>query len=159
MEGDIMGYRLVVGVSNTDPNPLLMLQAMYDGDLNICNRNNQNPNHKRVYAWKISGRDSVRTFLSSIEPYSLVKRDQILIALRYLDTVEKPGKRLQQSVWDIRRKCYDDMQLLNKRGAGQSLQREIPQSPLLGWNPRHRGLSKEDLERQAAHMRSYIGKG
>jgi hypothetical protein len=161
MDGHVMGFRLIVGVSNTDPAPLLILQSMYGGDLNVSNRKNANPNHKRVYAWKVTGRDTMKIFLSSIEPYSLVKRDQIQIALTYLATVMEPGQRLQQAAWDVRRECYEDMKALNKRGvpAQQTADKIPPTSPSLGWNPLHRGLSKETLARAAAHMRRSIHGG
>src|SRR5712671_5446996 len=88
MDGHVMGFKLIAGVSNTDPNVLLMLQSMYGGDLCLSNVRNTNPNHKRVYAWKVTARDTTKAFLTAIEPFCLVKKDQILIALRYLDTVE-----------------------------------------------------------------------
>jgi hypothetical protein len=144
MEGYVMGFKLIAGISNTDPIVLLILQAMYGGDLNVSNRKNANPNHKRAYVWKVTGRDTMKAFLSSIEPFVLVKRAQVLLALRYLETMEVPGKRLQQVVWDIRVQCYKEMQALNRRGLLPSKQ-EPPISPSLGWNPLHRGLSKPDL--------------
>lgn len=133
-----MGFKLVVTISNTDPAPLLILQSMYGGDLHLSNRKNINPNHKKVYAWKLATKDGMKTFLQAIEPHCRVKGTQMRVALKYLATVEKPGSRLQQGAWDIRLQCYEEMKEINKRGTGLGHRRQLPLSPSLAWNPAHR---------------------
>lgn len=138
MEGHVMGFKLIAGISNTDPTVLLMLQSMYGGDLNISNPRAAVPHHKRVYAWKVTARDSIKTFLTSIAPLCIVKRNQVLIALKYVETMGSPGGRLQQGAWDIRLECYEDLRSLNRRGSDRFHSQELPLSPSLGWNPAHR---------------------
>lgn len=148
-----MGFRLVTVVSNTDELPLDLLKERYGGDIQLSNKNRKST-HKPVHTWRLSNRDLMRTFFAEIMPHSIVKRHQIEIGLRYLDTVADAGKRIGSDAWNIRLECYQAMQLLNKRGDGLGHNSIVPNSPSLGWDPKHRNLTKEQLNAMAAHMRA-----
>jgi hypothetical protein len=139
----VMGFRLVALASNTDQTPLVALRERYGGAINLSKARNEKL--KAVYSWRIIKRDAMRSFLTDIAPYTLVKKPQIDIALRYLATVAESGKRIGQQAWDERLACYLEMQALNKRGAGLGHNRQVPPSPSKAWNPRFRNLTKEQL--------------
>lgn len=114
----IHGFRLVVVISNTDWQIIKLFRARFGGQAyqDMCRP--AVPSRKPIYTWRINGADLQTYFLRAILPFSLVKKAQVEIALKYLETSVGAGRRVSQSSWDIRLICYKKMQALNKRGIG-----------------------------------------
>jgi len=132
----IRGIKLAILVSNTDQRPLLEIQAMYGGYI-YCSNIRKKPHHKSVYSLRISDREAQKRFLNVLLPYSIIKNEQIRIALEYLSTKGLAGHRLTQEEWNIRISCLERLIIINKRGHGAPRATPPSQVPV-GQNPLYR---------------------
>lgn len=75
-------YNVRAAVSNINYESLLLLQSLYGGKVYYMGKNSE---RGRYYCrWAIEGRPKVTFFLDNIEPYSIVKREQILLAREFI---------------------------------------------------------------------------
>lgn len=123
----VRGTTLIVSVANTHLGILQEFKELFKGNVFVNNKA-RNPNHKPVHSWRIQNTEGKTHFLKTILPYSIVKREQIEIALRYLSTVGAIGKRVSQDDWEIRLDCYNLLKEINKRGRGQGHKVKIPET-------------------------------
>lgn len=130
----ILGMRLVVLVSNTEPEVLRLIQAVYGGHLHISNKRRK-ATHKPVSSLRFSNAPDQRRFLAAILPFSITKREAIKIGLVYLQTSKMSGHRPTQEEWTKRIECIEALKLINKRGDGQGHAIPVPPSPAKGHNP------------------------
>ena len=100
-------YEMKISICSTD-------MRLVDWIVNKCGGKYYNttpPNrllHKPQYRWQISGKAAIG-ILKIVEPYSIIKRQQCEIALRFLDLKSErcPSKR---------DKLYSEMRIFNRRG-------------------------------------------
>lgn len=131
----IRGIKMSILIANTVVTPLEALQAKYGGYIHLSNRRKKS-HHKSVYSWRLSNKPDQERFLSDIYPYSVIKSEQIQIALTYLTTNSSTGRRTSQEDWEIRIRCLERMASLNKRG--HSVRSIPPSEAQMGWNPAYR---------------------
>ena len=82
---DYIRYQLFVGVSMTDKPIIEMLAAQFGGMCANYKKQKQ-PNHRRVFCWKVSSKSAV-PFLRQTIPYLRVKREQAELVLRFQEHV------------------------------------------------------------------------
>ena len=88
------GLCLVVSVAMTDTIALRALLKDFGGSISTCGRMPKPTHHKQPYKWTVKARLAV-AFLSSIRPYTLIKTDQIDVALMFqarINTVDFRGR-------------------------------------------------------------------
>jgi hypothetical protein len=85
-------YRMQLCIVNTSPQLLSWLNEIFDGHCHI-NVHKRQPNHKRpVWSWTISGPRRTVRFLKEIEPYLVIKKQQVHLLMNgyvHLDDVER----------------------------------------------------------------------
>ncbi len=74
-------FHLNVAIANTNPKPLIVGQARYGGYVRPekCHRGN-----KPFWMWRMTGKTAAK-FLSKIFPYVIIKKDEVAIALEYME--------------------------------------------------------------------------
>ena len=88
-----LNWRISVRVSQNVKEPLELLKNIWGGS--ICERAYQNDQKSiHFYQWSIHTRDADK-FLRDIQPYSIVKKEHIRIALEFRDGLlqNKPGRK------------------------------------------------------------------
>lgn len=86
-----INWRLRVAVSQIDPSPLLWLQERYGGS--IAKRKKGKHGRHDFYSWQLGSLASDK-FLRDIQPYCIVKRREIDIAVKFRALIKpssKPG--------------------------------------------------------------------
>jgi hypothetical protein len=91
--GGFIEHMLAVAVGQNDQRPLLALRDAYGGSQ--CN--SKTPSG--CWRWRIHG-GAAEAFLRRIRPYSIVKADQIDLALELRALVGAPGQRMKPGVWE-----------------------------------------------------------
>lgn len=76
-------HREQVQIANTDPRPLLWLKDRFGGWIRSAQSAS---NWKPAFFWVASGKDGER-FLRLIQPYTIIKADQIAVALAFRETM------------------------------------------------------------------------
>jgi hypothetical protein len=79
---------LSVQIGQNDKRPLIAIQNIYGGALDSTIR----PNGKTFWRLRLHGTKAM-AFLHAIEPYCLVKRPEITVALMLREAIGKPGHR------------------------------------------------------------------
>ena len=105
-------FQVTVHVTNTNRVLVDWLYDRFGGAVHI--RKKYNPNAKEQYRWFISSR-AAYSFLSVIEPFVLLKREQVRLALELLDRI-RPNTGLSKDEVGVRLVIKEAMDILNKRG-------------------------------------------
>ena len=84
-------WRLSVNVGNVDPIVVRYLKERYGGSLFLYERSKKMKNRQDAWYWMATG-NGAAAFLREILPYSLVKKQQIELALEYQAQKLKPGQ-------------------------------------------------------------------
>lgn len=110
-------HKLNVTVSNTNEAVLLKFKDKYGGYVKSWMPKKGN---LRMYEWLVSGR-SATPFLDDIYDYAIIKRPQIDIAYRYIETVSEhnAGKHLKPvtpELWTLRESLRNELQVYNHKG-------------------------------------------
>jgi len=85
-------------VSQVDPRPLIVLKELFGGSL--CQTKNRKPSGQdghMIWKWAVTHKDAER-FLKAIQPYCIVKKEQIDIALKIRSLVRTRGGNAQNRV-------------------------------------------------------------
>lgn len=142
----VQTFKFVVGVSNTHLPIIDELHRAFAGDVNASNRSGgsrHKPHHKTVWAWKIAGRERQMAFLSTIQPFAVIKKEQIELGLEYVSTMVDPGQRLSQGAWEKRLSIYTRLRELNRMGFERQI---IKPRPIASVRPNPRDIySPEEL--------------
>ena len=103
-------YSLRLSINLTDKRVPTILHKMCGGCLNIHKR--PNPRHHTMYNWILSTRKAYN-FLKLIEPFCIIKSEQIKIALEFQEHIYNCGRKLwnrnrclPQEVVNFRESCY-----------------------------------------------------
>ncbi len=107
-------FRLVVTVSNTNEDLVSWLQYMFGGSYHHY-EDMKRPNQKPVYKWNLGTKASCE-FLKMIQPYVLLKQEQIKLAFEFHERMGQQGKELSAEEIGKRQVIKDAMHILNKRG-------------------------------------------
>lgn len=91
--GNFVEHMLACAVGQNDQRPLLAIRNEYGGSQ--CN--SKTPSG--CWRWRIHG-GAAESFLKRIRPHSIVKADQIDLALELRLLVGKPGQRMAPGVWE-----------------------------------------------------------
>lgn len=91
--GGFIEHMLACAIGQNDQRPLLAIQAEYGGSK--CDSRTQSG----CWRWRIHG-GSAERFLIRIRPYSIVKAEQIDLALELRTLVGKPGRRMADGIWE-----------------------------------------------------------
>lgn len=78
-------FALVVEVCNLHKPMIEELQNEFGGSLNRYSKNK-----RPIWSWRLFGRSSI-IFLQTIRPFCLIKKEQIDVALEYLDKYKNDG--------------------------------------------------------------------
>ena len=76
----IVTYILFVSISNSNFNILKLYQDTFDGD--IIRINTEKEHYKEAYQWRIVAQKAL-SFLKTVEQYSIVKKEQIKLAIEF----------------------------------------------------------------------------
>lgn len=105
------------GINNTDRRPLEEVHKMFGGGI-VSVR--QGGRRKDSWGWHVHGRDLER-FLRSIQPHVLTKRNQVDLALEYIDWRRsdglKPFARMSEAQKIVASQFATRLTTLNKRGS------------------------------------------
>lgn len=92
-----MGKRVTLalrtGISMCDPAPLVHLASDFGG--RIYTQERPNPKHRTLYAWLVTSKSAHR-FLLAIQPFCIVKKPQIDLAIQFAELVEKNSKKFHK---------------------------------------------------------------
>jgi hypothetical protein len=93
-------FGLNVSLSNTDGRVTQLLKQRFGGYVKYAP--DRRPNHRACYFWCLSGARMGAAFLQSIRPYTVIKSEQIDLALRFARGVSWGPGRLTASQIDER---------------------------------------------------------
>jgi hypothetical protein len=99
-EGSVGVYtrRYVCTVSNTDIRPLKKFVELWGGKIAVTEKSKIKGAHMNVYHWHVYGQNC-KNFLNDILPFTVVKKDQIVLFLEVLDVLPVGrGKRRSPGV-------------------------------------------------------------
>ena len=104
-------YKLSISVVQVDRRPLLLLLTFFGGNIEQVKRKSYN--HQDAWRWYVSRRDDIRLLLDAIQPFCIVKQEQVATALLYIDKIgmNEHGKLELKNVF------YMEFKRLNAVGA------------------------------------------
>lgn len=76
---------LRISLINTYPKTLIMIKSVFGGNINL-RKKSKNLNKRRSWNLEIQTKINVKFFLTKILPYSIVKKPQIELGLKFLET-------------------------------------------------------------------------
>lgn len=95
-------YYVRLNVYQVDRRPLDMLQRAFRGQVS---QHPDQPNRKRAYRWQLADQSAIRSALASMSPFMIVKRDEALLAIRFIEarvsTATSSRGRPTYSPWDV----------------------------------------------------------
>ncbi len=104
-------YQVRVVISSTNKGIMEKFQGKFGGSISTIV--SVQGNNKPFWIWKISGTD-VTKFLVMIQPYSILKNEQIKIGLRLRKMIEEKRKTRKDVL--VKKELKNMMHKLNKRG-------------------------------------------
>ena len=109
-------YSLRLTINMTDKTVINTIHSMFGGCLNVSKR--PNPKHHTMYNWIIGSKMSYK-FLQKIEPFCIVKKEQIKIALQFQEHIIECGhlhwgrnKCVSPEIVSFRETCYSKLKSL-----------------------------------------------
>lgn len=113
----VTGTALSISIANTNLAVLQSIAAKYGGK--VYHLTDKRPASKQGYLMRVLGREKQIWFLGEIKPFSIIKREQIEIALDYLSTQRERGYRVTTEDVDRRLIMCARVAELNRRGCHQ----------------------------------------
>ena len=89
---DWRAFDLVIRVTNTDHRLPNWCHERFGGKLKLAYKKNYRKAYKACFNWEVYGK-SCTDILRGILPYSVIKKEQIAIALEYVETLQKTYHR------------------------------------------------------------------
>jgi hypothetical protein len=108
------GYRMVLGVANTDL-PLMNWLVEATGLGTVKPRKRHSPKHKQAYDWYLWSIQAYQ-FLKAISPYLKQKKQRATIAMSFMEKHSTHKGYLTPEEANAQVAVYDEMKILNKRG-------------------------------------------
>lgn len=115
-------YCATVRIGMLTPEPLRLIESFGFGKVYI-----EKPYHHRrpMYRIWIRSKDEVKRFLESVKPWVLVKKQQLELALDFIEKAAgKPGHRITQKMADYGEESWLKMRTLNGVEAPATTKRE-----------------------------------
>jgi hypothetical protein len=101
-----------------------------------------NSRHKDCYRWTVSGKKNMKFFLESIVDYSIVKKEEILLGLEFIETLRDENlgcKPLPEHIHVLRRDIYN--KLIHRKPTVPTGSDSCEQTPNMLENP-ERAISR-----------------
>lgn len=76
-------YRIHVGFTNKNLEVLSIIRDSFGG--NMIQKKRHSVKHAQAFELRIGNRDSVRKLLTYIQPFVIIKKEQVSLGLRFLD--------------------------------------------------------------------------
>ena len=76
---------LRTSINNTYPNILIGIKSIFNGNIKKIKKS-QNIKHRQSWFWESEAKDDVKFFLTKISKYSIVKKPQINLGFKFLET-------------------------------------------------------------------------
>lgn len=109
-------YGLNVSIGMTHKETVKNLHRLFGGTYREVPPPSADKNWALQYRWRINEKQA-KSFILAILPYSFTKKEQLMLALEYLDLpLGKSGTRPSGELIMKREHCHVQMQCLNKRG-------------------------------------------
>lgn len=96
-----------IGFAMTKPEIVNLFQQLYGGHISFTET--KNPKHANVYRWRIHGIEKRKKFLLAILPYLILKREQAILFLKFVDLPRNWAT-------EERMKIVEEFHSLNRRG-------------------------------------------
>lgn len=103
-----VSFALQIAITNCDRSVLDEASAIWGGGVYVQQRRG-----KPVYRWAASRRPV--DFLRDVLPYVRIKRQQVLIALALVESIERCGRVVPPEEWDYRRQLQAECRNFNQR--------------------------------------------
>lgn len=91
--GHLDRFALSVMIGMCNPDAILTLRDRFGGSLHTNHHEERNQNHRPQYCWFL-GSDAAARFLEAIQPYSIIKRLEIEVALEFQRNVRQWAHKL-----------------------------------------------------------------
>lgn len=106
-------FHLRIMVKNTSKDLIFWLKEKFDGGIYFDKRRNEK--WRDTWVWYI---DSGKTanILKKVLPYLIIKKQQAKLAIKFQNTKKYKGTSIPEKIKEQRKKFYDLMKQLNKRG-------------------------------------------
>jgi len=85
---------LYISLPNTNPYVLIGMKQVFDGNIYIRKKPEKYPDWRQQWIWNITDKDKKEYLLKKILPYSIVKKQQIELGLKFLKTNDYQTKVL-----------------------------------------------------------------
>lgn len=110
-------YTLKVYMQMTHFPTVKQLADLWGGSTNVYRQPSRKENWKDQLVWVICA-IKARNFLLAIQPYCVIKQEQIKVALEFQNLIQEKGynKKLSAEQMVQREDCFMRLKLLNKRG-------------------------------------------
>ncbi len=104
-------YKPEVSVANAYLPVLEMYQSLFSGTI----KKHSVTVNKPVWSWRLFQYNSIIFFLRTIAPFSMEKREQILVLLEYAEVrVSKKKGKLDEATKLLSKECHEKLKLLKK---------------------------------------------
>jgi hypothetical protein len=120
-EGSVAIYsrKYVVSLTNTDIRPLRRAQELWGGAIALQKRGGKQVGVQDIHRWQIYGHGS-RSFLEAIQPFTMIKSDQIAAYIAALDVLPKVTHGSAghgQETWKVINDSAQKLRSLKRAGA------------------------------------------
>ena len=112
-------FQMGASVANTHLYVLRKLKEKFGGRLSADSKRKDKPHWKNCFTWSIASK-SAENFLRAIEPFVIIKKNHIKIALKFQEGMGEfratGQKRLSEEEFNRRKKFKEELNLINARG-------------------------------------------
>lgn len=108
-------YGVSVSISNCHRGILELLRRAYGGY--VKHYNETRPNQRDWFTWQLSGGKMAASFLTAIRPYSIIKAEEIDLALEFALRVTPKTSRLTDQEVSVREGYKTQLSALKRRCA------------------------------------------
>ncbi len=114
-------YRLRLQIVNTDKRLIDWLSSNFKGHVyEVKGHRRNNPKWRTRYEYFFFPKKENLPLLKSMIPFLICKKEQMKIAIRFIETIgDLDGNRLKRSAYETRKECKAQLNLLNARGIKQ----------------------------------------
>lgn len=112
-----LGFRYAVNIliCSTNLDIIKYLQLQFGGT--VYNLKMQKVSHKQAQTWVLGSR-SAKDFLIGIYPFLIIKKEQVKLALEFIETIGNKGVPIVVDVIRFKREeLFQQLKILNRRGS------------------------------------------
>ena len=112
-------FQPFASIGLADPKAEIIFGLLKEGfgfvHLYTWNRQDKNPNHKRVYRWGISSQRACN-FARQMEPYLIIKKERAQILIEWPKIENKLSFNARIPIHQKQKELFERMRILNHRG-------------------------------------------